>query len=394
MLIFKCSRDGCGVGGGACIRCGQKGSRKPIQLLGQWKRHVRNTHNNKPKPETSNQQNEPASPNETEFPMQDDAMVIEGTPESITQDHERILQPEILELFGDDTILSREPYKWIKCGVRGVDLGFKEESRSALHFQQDYLANSTDDDGGMEYLVKRSMLLSANMEPGQFHTAGFQLPPGHVRLQMQIAELAFGMTPQEKERLVQVMNGSYRIGIENGCETARDVIQKEVKTLQFSTDSQAKLISEIVGNPKQTLVMANMTVKNAYEWSTRIPDDTNEIRRKYLEGAHSIVQNLPYPEIYTDVAGHSYLSITDCLHDFLAHKNSRKMAIIPNTLRQSLPTTITHTSESERAKELLTLVSSSDDHECVPTGYLFFWSDDLEPIDFQKLAVALCGLRP
>jgi hypothetical protein len=50
-----------------------------------------------------------------------------------------------------------------------------------------------------------------------------------------------------------------------------------------------------------------------------IPTTFADIRSKCTEGANSVVMNLPYPAIQTDVPNHCYVKISDVIEDFLAH---------------------------------------------------------------------------
>jgi hypothetical protein len=50
-----------------------------------------------------------------------------------------------------------------------------------------------------------------------------------------------------------------------------------------------------------------------------IPTTFAQIRTIYSEGRHSIMQNLPYPAIQTNVPHHCYVKISDVIEDFLLH---------------------------------------------------------------------------
>jgi hypothetical protein len=54
-------------------------------------------------------------------------------------------------------------------------------------------------------------------------------------------------------------------------------------------------------------------------YSPKLPTTFAEIRQKCTEGPNSVVMNLPYPEIQTNVPGHSFVKISHVLEDFLAH---------------------------------------------------------------------------
>ncbi len=267
---------------------------------------------------------------------------------------------------------------WLNINPRADNLGFPNGSRSARYFQQTAITGS--EASGMDYLVKQSSI-SNRLDAISYQTyENFILPEGHALIQMRIAQLAFGMTPNEKDLLVQVMTGSSTIGVENGYAHATDVVDKAFKIWakenKMENEYEQGFIKALAAN--ETIQAAGCQ-KKAFTWSTSIPNQVNDLRRRYLEGAHSIVKNLPYPEIKDHVPGHSYVSVIDCVRDFLAY-NDHRMATISNSLIDSTPSAVCHPSESKRAQEILRQINNPD----VIKGYLFFWSDDMEPNRLSK----------
>ena len=388
-LLFKCPSPACSVlGWGACMKCGPHNKQKvPIENEAQWRKHVRNTHKKTiRKAKDVNWNTTPVEPVqplasvEEVLPPEADAFPINEDHFSDSLDETgSVLNTNSVGsvIFGQsDGALDRYKDTWLACNARGDDLGFSEKSRSGRYFQQNLLTDS----GGMQYLVKRHLLASI-MDPTAYLNERFQLPPGHAMLQIQIAELVFGMTPREKEMLVEVMNGSKQIGIENGYAHAQNRISQFFNTWVHSHKLEKTFDKEFIHELEAQDAAQRHHIKNAFDWSTRIPSNVNDIRRLYLEGAHSIVQNLPYPEIKTDIPDHSYVSIIDCIRDFLAHTQGRRMATIDQQITFSAQAIVTHPSMSTRAKEMFLQLACTNE---VLKGYVFFWSDDVEPNRLSK----------
>lgn len=368
-LIMKCPTDECDTPGwGACIRC--ETSRKHIETLAQWKRHKRNNHNKQKgsmmqAKDSSLTNTAAANSNQTasiepEFPVLEDPTTNQTYKTDNDEDATSLpCTSQYAHIFGQHADVLRK-YKLIDCDPNGNSLGFVENSRSARFFQQDFLAGPLQN-GGIDYLVKRAVLIRGNVDAAQYRRLDLQLPPGQTEFHIKIAELVFGIGPRQKELVVEVLQGAYKIGLD-ATQTYKDLAGERTRFLSPATyDQSAKGLT-----------------------STRIPDNVNDIRRCYAEGANSIIQNLPYPEIQKDVPGHSYLSIQECIRDFLAQKHGHRMATISDEIGQGLPKSISHTSHSQRAQQILKHLSSINFDDSVIKSYLFFWSDDVEPNRLSK----------
>ena len=109
-----------------------------------------------------------------------------------------------------------------------------------------------------------------------------------------------------------------------------------------------------------------------------IPTEPNHIRRM-VQGKSSIIQNLPHPPIHTDVPGHAYVRVIDCLRDLLAQPNVKLQHVAePNPSKNS----VNYTSHSRRASTIYERAISQN--SVIKTGskkvyLLIFWSDDVDP---------------
>jgi hypothetical protein len=86
------------------------------------------------------------------------------------------------------------------------------------------------------------------------------------------------------------------------------------------TKGQKKHFSHLLFNLfKSNSHTSTITLQKNNPFIPSIPTAFSEVRSKYTEGPNSIVMNLPYPAIRTNVPGHSYVQISDVIEDFLAH---------------------------------------------------------------------------
>ena len=128
----------------------------------------------------------------------------------------------------------------------------------------------------------------------------------------------------------------------------------------------------------------NHVKRTSETWSHLTPEATNDTRHRYLEGKNAIIPNMPRPTVKSDLLQHSYVSIQDCLRDFLGHLQERRLAVIGS--EQEAPSCVTHPTQSTHAKHMLDLQSSGMDdanQNCLDC-YFFFWSDDVEPNRLSK----------
>jgi hypothetical protein len=104
-----------------------------------------------------------------------------------------------------------------------------------------------------------------------------------------------------------------------------------------------------------------------------IPTTFAQIRTIYSEGRHSIMQNLPYPAIQTNVPHHCYVKISDVIEDFLAH------GFLP--LQPSLHQSTAWISEMSQSPQLVSsLQSANAKFGNIPFFFIGFkeWQDDYE----------------
>lgn len=82
------------------------------------------------------------------------------------------------------------------------------------------------------------------------------------------------------------------------------------------TKGQNKKFAHLLQNLSTTYSMPPQLTEGL---NPKIPTTFADIRQKCTEGPNSVVMNLPYPDIQTDVPGHCYIKISHVLEDFLAH---------------------------------------------------------------------------
>lgn len=237
-------------------------------------------------------------------------------------------------------------------GLDGLDLGFSSNSNGARYFLESFYAKS--DKGGLHYLANLT-LSNYSYHPTEGVTD--ELREDTALLQLRMAKLAFSLGKKHRGLIVQVVTEVFKLGVEGGCR----VMSK----------------GDLSGVDLDAMVEASRTTWN------RIPRSLNDIRGQFLEGKNSIVANLPYPEIKTDIPGHSYALISDILRDFLGHHQNRTPALISDKLAN--PTTfdkVDHPSSSRRARWLILRWACAGKKAL--TCYVFWWSDDVEPNTMNK----------
>lgn len=143
------------------------------------------------------------------------------------------------------------------------------------------------------------------------------------------------------------------------------------------TRSMQKEFGEVLSFMKR--LMEEKTVQH-------IPSSYSCLRRMYIDGEAAISRNIPIPDVIT-VEGHSYVSIIDCVADFLIRKdniitNIQKWDDIVNDHiidKQMHIFACNRTKEMiSDAKERLEIASLENTFPLVPI-FINFWSDDFDP---------------
>ena len=113
---------------------------------------------------------------------------------------------------------------------------------------------------------------------------------------------------------------------------------------------------------------------------TRIPDSDANLRRWYTVGSHSILQNLPHPKIRI-VDNHSYVSVKQCIADFLGKGYAPEKVgdVNIDRIKKIVDSPIVH-QVYNRARNYNKGVDPSD--LIVLMGLQ--WSDDFEPNGSSK----------
>ena len=113
---------------------------------------------------------------------------------------------------------------------------------------------------------------------------------------------------------------------------------------------------------------------------TRIPDSDADLRTWYTIGSHYILQNLPHPKI-TILDNHSYVSVKQCISDFLGkgYAPDKVSDVNKDRIRRLVDSPIAH-QVYNRARNYNKGVDPSD--LIVLMGVQ--WSDDFEPNGSSK----------
>lgn len=269
--------------------------------------------------------------------------------------------------------------QWVDCDEPFHIANGRKESSSFFFHQH----NRGSTFGGVEYLVKRSLL---QKELGFAELSQIHIPETHVELQLKIAKLAYMTTKTNRQLLADIMTACYHIGCEDGNVTAREMINNEVnkkiREAEYSFQPHIHFVRDEIDYVDSR---NKIPTRRAHRFSTDIPENTNDIRKWYLEGKHAVVPNLPHPPVLENIPAHAYLSIIDCLEDFLAHWRGEEIeAITDKTV--ATREVVTKRCQSLHAKEILEEARGrvSPGTNCVAFS-LTFWSDDAETNTFSKM---------
>lgn len=112
-----------------------------------------------------------------------------------------------------------------------------------------------------------------------------------------------------------------------------------------------------------------------------LPATKADLRRLYLDGTNSIIQNLPHPKIELLEGKVGYVSVIDCLRDFMANGNELQVVLGDGFDGGA---TVTRLEESQGAAKVYKTCSDAGDtivsEEIVTfTSFLLEWFDDCEP---------------
>ncbi len=345
-----------------CMQCGSK-QRTRIESIKQLKDHASNNHASQRKQEgcTNTVSDErylsniaTASQHENDNPIE----LADDLPGGIDNDG-------FDNIIMDDIDSPDSSMNWLPV-VDPTNLGFTERKNAAF-FEQQHIG--TTQGAGINYLVHRSSRRTA-LQAREY--AMQVLPEGHAMLQMRIASMAFELTRGQNFRLAKVLAGAYKVGCEDGfaCSSQRVTEKIELLTSQSTQATEGlEILKSILAEP----FTHELIDRTAYANSTSIPKCWNDIRNWYLEGARSILSNLPIPPVLKDVEQHSYVSITECIRHFLAHRGLSEIALIPTNLDQQMNEQVDHACISERARNILSQTGQP------LSSYIMFWSDDVEP---------------
>lgn len=334
-LIVRCECNNLSKEWAVCMECISQKTR--ITSFKQLKQHVKNVHGKKRKRSTDEGETLPCPTGDIlEIATQDN--LEESFADSICDD-------EIV--MSEDIITQESHYEAMLEDVRDSEkLGFRGDNNQTF-FQQYHLSRGCN--GGTEYLVKNSYI-EATLTAEDI--CNLPMPSHHTRLQMEIAQLSFLLTKNQNAMLASVLGQCYEIGCEDGYSQAICDVKTE---------------DSLVYKPGKV-------VKGAHVHSTHIPKSWNDLRRHHLQGKRSIVKNLPIPKVQEDIKNHSYVSLIDCIRDFLGHNSLSDIALVDDTTVDAIPDCVKHLSESLRAREIANLKQ----RDCL-ISYLTIWSDDVEP---------------
>ena len=118
----------------------------------------------------------------------------------------------------------------------------------------------------------------------------------------------------------------------------------------------------------------------------KLPTSYSDIRRMYIDGEGSITRNVPIPNIVI-VGNHSYVSLLDCVADFLIRRDNLISEINDwnTTLHENNINHDMHLFSCERVKEILNEANLRINNAMIQNTlklvpiFITIWSDDFDP---------------
>lgn len=231
---------------------------------------------------------------------------------------------------------------------------------------------------GKEFLVRKSILKN-DISPHLYKCLSFfDIPEDQVDLHLRMARMSFYLPQSDKDdTFAMLLYDIYKCGLERGHHCASKAINEQFNRLVDKSDVSAPL-DYIANQCSSSFNVDNMCWHPRTSFPVGIPKKASEIRDTFTEGKYSIIENLPHPVVKDDLLdkGWSYVSILDCLRDFLGHSHACFQSINPGEApgRQEC----LHTSQSVRASHIAKRANKCTTALPSIISYLVFWNDDVD----------------
>jgi len=254
-------------------------------------------------------------------------------------------------------------------------LGFSD-SKSEKYFQNCRIRypGETGNHAGRAYLVLLAHY-QREIQPEDMFAERQHLPSMHVTLQMQIAAIILTIPRTAMDRFSSVLSGSYMVGCEDGYQNANSSLDNTLRRLQ-QANPEADMIKKVVAVPYHP----SLVVERAHKYSANIPFSKADMNKFYTPNKFSILENLPQPKVFSDINGHAYLSIVDCIRDALGRCGARIGSININA-DKAFPDSDFETEElmcCQKAMNIYEDLHKPNDDKGL-TSALIFWNDDCDP---------------
>lgn len=273
-----------------------------------------------------------------------------------------------------EELLLNNAIRWLDCDTN--DLGHDNKACSN-YFYHAHL--SPHNNGGLDYLVKRSTL-GTDLKPNELER--IQIPNHQILLHMNISRMAYNLSRMELHLFLDIIKGMYEMGQADGFISAYQQVNQDFNGFMIENNFRVPPKHDLIKEQITRTFKERTVSARAHKWNIPIPEDEKDLRRLYLDGKHSIVDNLPIPKIHDDVPGHAFICLCDCIKDFLSHQGPDSVEAITEETAASNENCVSFTCQSRRAKEILANAKQHAEHHVATR--LDFWSDDFEPNSFSK----------
>ena len=152
-------------------------------------------------------------------------------------------------------------------------------------------------------------------------------------------------------------------------------IQTSLQETKFHMDV-CDFIMQLTDIKKENFLKILNTTQMTNFITTRIPRSINDIRSFYTNNKHSIISNMPIPDVF-EFNNHACVSIKGLVTNVLVLQNNN--VLFPSCLHTTLDINNQSLLTTQKARDILEEVYNGNNHDAKPhVLFLVIWSDDFE----------------
>ncbi len=253
----------------------------------------------------------------------------------------------------------------------GSDLGFTDvASKNFFHAASSSVPGCNTMLAGTAYIVKQS-ILQRKLHPADAVT--MLTPDKHVLFTLDLTRLLATATSGSYDMIAEVCAGAYDIGHEDGYFCATSNIDEYV----IQNDTMDGVVK-----PYQELRVR----EGSHRFGISVCRSRKDFNARILDNKYGVYNNIPHPQVQTDLKHHAYVSIIDHIRHAVGIGRAM-IGTIDHHLQVVPGRSLDHPSRTPRAKQILENAKQTygGDISDVLVSYFKLWHDDFD-------GAAACGL--